>query len=126
MNSIFRYGNMSIPSKRKTRYTDWLWPDSSSSTISRLIRRRSTVIISKRTYPSRKKIPGLRAYSVNSGKVTMVTGSVSPHMIAELDFDSMAALDAAMASPEGQAAAADLPNFAQAGATLLVFETRTL
>ena len=45
------------------------------------------------------------------------------HLVAELNFDSMADLDSALASPEGKATAADLVNFAQAGATLLAFET---
>jgi uncharacterized protein (TIGR02118 family) len=54
----------------------------------------------------------------------MVAGNVSPHLIAELEFDSMDALQAAMASPEGLAAAADVANFAQAGVTLLVYDTR--
>jgi uncharacterized protein (TIGR02118 family) len=76
--------------------------------------------------PLAKKIPGVRSYVVNSGPANMVTGSISPHLIAEVEFDSMEALQAAMASPEGQAAAADLARFAQAGATLLVFETRRL
>jgi uncharacterized protein (TIGR02118 family) len=76
--------------------------------------------------PIAKKIQGLRSYTVSSGTPTMVTGNVAPHLIAELEFDTMEALKAAMASPDGQAAAADLPNFAQAGVTLLVYETRTL
>jgi uncharacterized protein (TIGR02118 family) len=76
--------------------------------------------------PLAKKIPGMRSFTVNSGKPTMVTGSLSPHLIAELEFDSMEAIQAAMASPEGQAAAADLANFAQAGVTLLVYDTRTV
>jgi uncharacterized protein (TIGR02118 family) len=76
--------------------------------------------------PIAKKIPGLRSYTVNSGNPAMLAGSFSPHMIAELDFDSIPALQAGMASPEGQAAAADVANFAQAGVTLLVFDTRTL
>jgi uncharacterized protein (TIGR02118 family) len=76
--------------------------------------------------PLAKKIPGVRSYSVSAGKPAVVTGSVSPHLIAELEFDSMEALQAAMASPEGQAAAADVASFAKAGVTLLVFETRRL
>jgi uncharacterized protein (TIGR02118 family) len=76
--------------------------------------------------PIAKKIAGLRSFTVSSGKPTMVTGSVSPHLIAELEFDSMGALEAAIASPEGQAAAADLANFAQAGVTLLVYDTRVV
>jgi uncharacterized protein (TIGR02118 family) len=74
--------------------------------------------------PIAKKVPGVRSYLVNSGPVMMPAGSFCPYLIAEIEFDSMASLQAAMASPEGQAAAADLPNFAQAGATLLVFDTK--
>jgi uncharacterized protein (TIGR02118 family) len=76
--------------------------------------------------PIAKKIHGVRSFTVNSGKPATVAGSLSPHLIAELEFDSMEALQAAMASPEGQAAAADLANFAQAGVTLLVYDTRTV
>ena len=76
--------------------------------------------------PIAKKIPGLVSYIVSSGRPTTVTGSLSPHLIAELEFDTMEALQAAIASPEGQSAAADLLNFAQAGVTLLVFDTRKL
>jgi uncharacterized protein (TIGR02118 family) len=45
-------------------------------------------------------------------------------MIALLIFDSGNAIQQALASPEGQAAAADLANFAQAGVELLVFDSR--
>ena len=76
--------------------------------------------------PIAKKIPGVRSYTVNSGNPMMVVGTFPAHLIAELEFDSMADLQAAMASPEGQAAAADVGNFAQAGVTLLVFDTKTL
>jgi uncharacterized protein (TIGR02118 family) len=47
----------------------------------------------------------------------------APHLVAELEFDTRADLQAGMASPEGQAAAADLQNFAQ-DPTVLVYETR--
>ncbi|HEV8518572.1 MAG TPA: EthD family reductase, partial [Burkholderiales bacterium] len=40
------------------------------------------------------------------------------------DFDSMAAIQQALASPEGIAAAADLPNFAQAGVDILIFDSK--
>ena len=45
-------------------------------------------------------------------------------MIAVLRFDDLAALQAAFASPEGKAAAADLANFAGGGADLFISETR--
>jgi len=57
--------------------------------------------------------------------VNVIVGSPSPHLIAELSFDSMADLQAALSSAEGQAAAGDLSNFAQAGVTLIVFETKS-
>lgn len=38
----------------------------------------------------------------------------------------MSAIEAALKSPQGQAAAADLANFADAGVELLVFETDEL
>jgi uncharacterized protein (TIGR02118 family) len=44
------------------------------------------------------------------------------YRMAEFWFESPAALQACMASPEGQATAADLPNFATGGVALLVSE----
>ena len=46
------------------------------------------------------------------------------HLVATLTFASMADLQRGLASPEGQAAAGDLANFADGGADLLMFETR--
>jgi len=74
--------------------------------------------------PLAKKIPGLRSISVSEGPVNAMTPGASYHLIAELVFDSMADLQAGMASPEGQATGADLPNFAAAGATILVYESQ--
>ena len=44
--------------------------------------------------------------------------------MAEVTVDSMAELEAGLASDAAQAAVADLPNFAAAGVTIMVFETR--
>ncbi|MGE8452528.1 MAG: EthD family reductase [Pseudomonadales bacterium] len=41
-----------------------------------------------------------------------------------LSFDSLVALQQAMASPEGAAAAADVANFARAGVDMLIFDTK--
>jgi uncharacterized protein (TIGR02118 family) len=68
-----------------------------------------------------KRIPGLRTMTVSEGDPIALPGT-APHLIAELGFDSMADLQAAMASPEGMATAGDLANFADAGATLLTRE----
>jgi uncharacterized protein (TIGR02118 family) len=76
--------------------------------------------------PLAKKIPGLRSYFVNSAAPHLVAGGPLPYLVAELEFDSMADLQAAMGSPEGQATAADLANFAHTGATILAFDTRSV
>ena len=75
--------------------------------------------------PIAKKIPGLRSYILNNGPLNMIAGSPAPYLIAELSFDSVADLQSALSSAEGQAAAGDLSNFAQAGVTLIVFETKS-
>ncbi|HKW98687.1 MAG TPA: EthD family reductase [Bryobacteraceae bacterium] len=74
--------------------------------------------------PLARKIPGLRSYVVSTGPVQASAGS-APHLVAILSFDSISAVQAALASPEGQAAASDLPNFASGGATLLIYDTKT-
>lgn len=75
--------------------------------------------------PIVKTIPGLRSLVVSAGPIVAPDGApASYHQIAELTFDSMADLQAAMASPEGVATARDLRNFAGAGVTLAVYETR--
>ena len=76
--------------------------------------------------PLAKKIPGLRRYEVSEGPVVTPEGPSPYHLVAFLSFDSLTAIGAAFASPEGQAAAADLKNFAQAGASLLMSDTRTV
>ena len=75
--------------------------------------------------PLAQKLPGVRSYTVSAGPVMGADGSPAPYqLVAELTFDSAADLQAAMGSPEGQAAAADIPNFATGGASILVYETR--
>jgi uncharacterized protein (TIGR02118 family) len=72
--------------------------------------------------PLAKRIPGLRSYIVSAAPPRVLAGN-SAYLVAELNFDSMADIEAALASPEGQATAGDLPNFADGGATILIFET---
>ncbi len=74
--------------------------------------------------PIAKKIPGLRSYEVNRGGVGTPAGVSDFYLVAILSFDGMADIEAGMASPEGQAAAADLAYFAQAGAELMFFDTQ--
>jgi len=44
--------------------------------------------------------------------------------VAKLHFDSLDAINVALASPRGQAAAGDLANFADGGAELYFFDTK--
>ncbi len=74
--------------------------------------------------PIAKRIPGLRKYSVSRGPVAIVAGEGSYFFVATLEFDDMAAIGAAFASPEGQAAAGDVANFATGGVTMLTYETQ--
>jgi uncharacterized protein (TIGR02118 family) len=69
-------------------------------------------------------IPGLRAYDVSRGPVATPGGPAPYHLVATLTFDDVAAIQAAFASPEGLAAAADVQTFATGGADMLIFETR--
>lgn len=76
--------------------------------------------------PLANKVPGLRSCVVSSGAVSALGGGEAPHLIATLEFDSMEALQTGLASPEGQATAGDLANFAQAGVTILAFDTKSV
>ena len=69
-----------------------------------------------------KKIPGLRSYRLSKGTVATPAGASNIHLVATLTFDSMAALQAGLGSPEGAAAAGDLPNFATGGVDLYMFD----
>ena len=66
----------------------------------------------------------LRKYQVSRGPVATPAGPSGPHLIATLTFDNFAAIQAAFASAEGQAAAADVQTFATGGADIMFFDTR--
>jgi uncharacterized protein (TIGR02118 family) len=74
--------------------------------------------------PLAKKLPGLRSYTVNDGQVGAPDGKSPYYLIAELTFDSLSDIQAALASAEGAAAAGDLSTFATGGVTLLWSEVR--
>jgi uncharacterized protein (TIGR02118 family) len=69
------------------------------------------------------KIPNRRRFE--SGKVLGAPdGSAPPfYYLAELWFDDPEQLQAAMGSPEGQAAGADVETFATGGATRMIAQT---
>ena len=70
--------------------------------------------------PLAKKLPGLRRYTVSRG-VSAGRGE-GCYLIAELEWDDMAALQRAFASPEGKAASEDVPAFATGGSQTMIYE----
>lgn len=76
--------------------------------------------------PKAKRMPGLLGYTLSRKPPTALDGSTPYHAVATLEFADMAAFQAALASPEGQATAADLGNFASGGVTVLVFDERQI
>ena len=76
--------------------------------------------------PLAKTIPGLRSYEVTRGDVMGMAGKHATYLVAVLEFDSLAAIGAAMASSEGQATAADLANFAGAGVDVMMGDTAAI
>ena len=76
--------------------------------------------------PLAKTVPGLHSYEVSTGPVASAAGESGYHLVALLGFASMSAIQQALASPEGQATAGDLANFAQAGVELLMFDTKAV
>ena len=73
--------------------------------------------------PIAKKMPGLRKFDVSRGPVTGPAGASDVYFIATLQFDDVAAIHAAFASPAGQAASADVPKFATGGVEMYMFDT---
>lgn len=75
--------------------------------------------------PMAAKIPGLVSFT--TGRCESMDSSAPPYyMLAELVFDSKAALGEAMGSPEGQAAVADVATFASGGTTMYTYEERVI
>jgi uncharacterized protein (TIGR02118 family) len=76
--------------------------------------------------PIARMVPGLRSYEVSRGPIVTLDGQAPYHLIATLGFDSVDAIQAALASAEGQATAADLGRFATAGVDIYIIDSVTL
>lgn len=76
--------------------------------------------------PLAKKMQGLKGWTI--GKCQAVSPAEQPpyYMIVGLYADSRADLEAILASPEGQAAVADVANFATGGATFFYNDEEVL
>jgi uncharacterized protein (TIGR02118 family) len=71
-----------------------------------------------------KRLPGLKGYTVNK-PTSLDPQERSPYyLIADFYFENTGALQAALQSSEGQAAAGDLQNFATGGVTLVAGEVQ--
>lgn len=76
--------------------------------------------------PLAKKLPGLQRFSVSHPAPGADGATPQYHLVAVLEFADEASFGAAMGGPEGQAAVADLENFAGAGMTMLNGESHTV
>ncbi len=72
--------------------------------------------------PIAKTMPGLKSYQVSRAEVRALDGLSPYHLVATLSFESQQAVETALHSPQGQATAADLANFATGGVEIIVFE----
>ncbi len=76
--------------------------------------------------PIALKIKGLRRFEI-AKVVGAADGSPSPYYrVADLYFDDAKHMQECLGSQEGQAAAADIANFASGGATLLIADVQVL
>jgi uncharacterized protein (TIGR02118 family) len=75
--------------------------------------------------PLAVKIPGLRAYTAMHPGPRPDGSAPAEYLVATLLFEDEAALSDGLGSPEGNAAARDIRNFATGGATMLTGEVTT-
>jgi uncharacterized protein (TIGR02118 family) len=69
--------------------------------------------------PLGKKLPGVQRFTFSHPGPDQEGNPPAYYMIAVLEFADEAAFGSAISGPEGEAALADLPNFAGAGVTIL-------
>ncbi|MGQ0634857.1 MAG: EthD family reductase [Planctomycetaceae bacterium] len=69
--------------------------------------------------PIARKMKGLKGWTIGKCESTVAGERPPYYMIVGLYAETRAALEAVIASPEGQASVADVANFADGGATFL-------
>jgi uncharacterized protein (TIGR02118 family) len=72
--------------------------------------------------PLVRKMPHMVSCEVSTGPAAIGPEGGEYHLVAILNFNSKADMDASMSSPEGQAVVADVPNYATGGVTLVTAE----
>jgi uncharacterized protein (TIGR02118 family) len=71
--------------------------------------------------PLAKRLPGLLRYTV-SRDISVARGGKEFYLVAELDWENLRAMQAAMASEIGKETTADVPKFAPTGVTTVTYE----
>src|SRR6516165_11166205 len=79
---------------------------------------------SEKHIPLVEAIPGVRKYEISRGPVATPAGPSVYHLVAIVHFDGLVAIQKAFGSAEGQAAVADVQNFATGGVDIFMFDTR--
>jgi uncharacterized protein (TIGR02118 family) len=76
--------------------------------------------------PIARRMKGLKKWTI--GKVTGTPGGEPPpyYYVADLYMESREEFEALLASPEGQAAVADVPNYATGGVTFVYTEVEEI
>jgi uncharacterized protein (TIGR02118 family) len=70
--------------------------------------------------PLAQKIPGVIRFEI--GHASPLDGEAAPYLVAMLDFRSAEEFGAGMQTPQGVAAAGDVPNFATGGASMTHYD----
>ncbi|MCU0960745.1 MAG: EthD family reductase [Pirellulaceae bacterium] len=76
--------------------------------------------------PLARKMKGLKGWTIGLCEATEPGARPPFYMIVGLFAESREALEAILASPEGQAAVADVPNFATGGAQFMYDDEQVL
>ena len=71
--------------------------------------------------PLARQLPGLLRYTV-SRNISATRGGKEFYLVAELDWESLEAMQAAMTSEIGKETTADVPKFAPTGVTTVSYE----
>lgn len=72
------------------------------------------------------RMPDLAGFEFSQGAVSASAGAPGSHMIAVMTYPDADTLARSFASPEGQAAIADVANFASGGASIYTAEINVL
>jgi uncharacterized protein (TIGR02118 family) len=71
--------------------------------------------------PLVRQLPGLLRYTV-SRNISATRGGKELYLVAELDWENLEAMQAAMTSETGKQTTADVPKFAPSGVTTVTYE----